>query len=138
MKATSSPRSVAAVDRCDMKSKCLWPSYGMYTKCHDKLPYRGCGLSTTLLYYIMSFIFFSIVGVFYAWLAFSPYKNISDAVSTGCQPDNEGSWSIGLFRGSSPFSLKPIEMVIILSLSLSVSFFPSLPTEGQRLIKLTK
>lgn len=82
----------------------------MYTKCHDKLPYRGCGLSTTLLYYIMSFIFFSIVGVFYAWLAFSPYKNISDAVSTGCQPDNEGSWSIGLFRGSSPFSLKPIEM----------------------------
>ncbi|KAF2318433.1 hypothetical protein GH714_007454 [Hevea brasiliensis] len=29
--------------------------------------------------------------------------------SVGCQEDNEGSWSIGLFYGDSPFSLKPIE-----------------------------
>ncbi|EEF29466.1 transferase, transferring glycosyl groups, putative [Ricinus communis] len=29
--------------------------------------------------------------------------------SVGCRQDNEGSWSIGVFYGHSPFSLKPIE-----------------------------
>ena len=29
----------------------------------------------------------------------------------GCREDNEGSWSIGVFYGDSPFSLKPIEAV---------------------------
>ncbi|KAJ6727349.1 EXOSTOSIN HEPARAN SULFATE GLYCOSYLTRANSFERASE -RELATED [Salix purpurea] len=29
--------------------------------------------------------------------------------SLGCQEDNEGSWSIGVYYGDSPFSLKPIE-----------------------------
>ncbi|CAD5182161.1 unnamed protein product [Musa acuminata subsp. malaccensis] len=28
----------------------------------------------------------------------------------GCGPDSEGSWSIGVFYGSSPFSLSPIEL----------------------------
>ncbi|KQK13756.1 glycosyltransferase family protein 64 protein C5 isoform X2 [Brachypodium distachyon] len=29
--------------------------------------------------------------------------------TSGCRPDGEGSWSIGVYLGDSPFSLKPIE-----------------------------
>ncbi|PNX74597.1 glycosyltransferase family protein, partial [Trifolium pratense] len=45
---------------------------------------------------------------FYGWLAFSPSVH-SSLSPFGCQDDNEGSWSIGIFFGDSPFSLKPIE-----------------------------
>lgn len=31
--------------------------------------------------------------------------------TVGCKEDSEGSWSIGVFYGHSPFSLKPIEAV---------------------------
>lgn len=49
----------------------------------------------------------SIAGI-YAWLMFTP--NVQKGFSfLGCQEDNEGSWSIGVFYGVSPFSLKPIE-----------------------------
>lgn len=43
-------------------------------------------------------------------LFFSPvvHKGLS---YNGCQVDNEGSWSIGVFYGDSPFALKPIESV---------------------------
>lgn len=46
----------------------------------------------------------------YAWLSLSPdvHKGLS---SNGCQVDSEGSWSIGVFYGDSPFHLKPIESV---------------------------
>lgn len=52
--------------------------------------------------------------MFYGWLVFSkPYSRSTNVGvglnSLGCQEDNEGSWSIGVFYGDSPFSLKPIE-----------------------------
>lgn len=120
MKATGSPRAGAGLDWFDtMKSKYRWPSYGMCTMCPDKLPHRACGLSSTYLYYFLSILSFSFVGVLFSWLVFSPYKSLSGAVIAGCQPDNEGSWSIGLYRGSSPFSLQPLEAV-------STFFNPSL------------
>jgi len=54
--------------------------------------------------------------MFYGWLVFSkPYSRSTNVGvglnSLGCQEDNEGSWSIGVFYGDSPFSLKPIEAV---------------------------
>lgn len=98
-------------DWCDMKCKCRWASYGLCTKCHEKLPHRGCGLSSSFLFYFWSILFFSVVGTIFAWIAFSPYKRIlSVGPVAGCQPDNEGSWSIGVYRGASPFALQPIEM----------------------------
>ncbi|KAH7537021.1 hypothetical protein FEM48_Zijuj03G0048100 [Ziziphus jujuba var. spinosa] len=45
----------------------------------------------------------------YTWFAFSPNVRTGLVVSVGCQEDNEGSWSVGVFFGDSPFSLKPIE-----------------------------
>lgn len=109
MKAAGSP---CVGDWCDMKYKSRWPSYGLCCKCRDKLPHRGCTLSSSFIFYFGSILFFSVVGTLFAWLAFSPYKRIlnGDPVA-GCQPDNEGSWSIGIYRGSSPFALQPIEMV---------------------------
>jgi len=59
--------------------------------------------------------------MFYGWLVFSkPYSRSTNVGvglnSLGCQEDNEGSWSIGVFYGDSPFSLKPIEAVSFFSL----------------------
>lgn len=49
--------------------------------------------------------------MFYAWLTFSPFSQPAfGSVKLGCQRDNEGSWSVGLFFGSSPLSLRPIEL----------------------------
>jgi hypothetical protein len=96
----------------NLKCKCRWrwSAYGLCTKCHDRLQHRGCALSSTFLYFFSSALVFAFVGTLFAWLAFSPYKRHIGAVA-GCQPDNEGSWSIGVYRGPSPFTLQPIEMV---------------------------
>ncbi|KAG0573241.1 hypothetical protein KC19_VG161200 [Ceratodon purpureus] len=112
MKKTGSPRAGTGGGWYDVptKCKCRWASYGLCTKCHDKLPQKRCGLSSTFLFYFLSLGFFTLVGVFFAWLAFSPYKRLLSDGVVGCQPDNEGSWSIGVYHGTSPFALKPIEM----------------------------
>ncbi|PRQ58417.1 hypothetical protein RchiOBHm_Chr1g0359101 [Rosa chinensis] len=56
------------------------------------------------------------VATIYVWFAFTPYyyarsmaESSSSATMLGCQEDNEGSWSIGVFFDDSPFNLKPIE-----------------------------
>ncbi|KAI5077385.1 hypothetical protein GOP47_0007209 [Adiantum capillus-veneris] len=50
----------------------------------------------------------------FSWLTFSPFgQPLLNSAELGCQPDNEGSWSIGLFFGGSPLSLQPIEQVNI-------------------------
>lgn len=110
---TSSPGGQIGIDWCDMTVKCRcrwrWAGYGICAKCHDNLQHRGCGLSSTFLFFFWSVLTFSFVGMLFAWLAFSPYKH--ECGQLGCRPDNEGSWSIGFYRGSSPFSLQSIEMV---------------------------
>lgn len=61
----------------------------------------------------VSFMLFSSFGFLYTYVV---YKN-NNHVNTygknmlGCHEDSEGSWSIGVFYGDSPFSLKPIESV---------------------------
>ena len=117
MKTTlSSPQAAEGVERCDMNLKCKcqwrWSVYGLCTKCHDRLHHHGCGLLSTSLYFFLSILVFAFIGTLFVWLAFSLYKR---ALHVGpiarCPPDNEGSWSISMYRGSSPFTLQPIEMV---------------------------
>ncbi|OVA17888.1 Exostosin-like [Macleaya cordata] len=67
-------------------------------------------LSQTFLFLLGSFVIFGSIATLYVWLAFSPYER-PPLSSLGCQEDSEGSWSIGIFYGDSPFSLKPIESV---------------------------
>ncbi|KAI3864874.1 hypothetical protein MKX03_031549 [Papaver bracteatum] len=86
---------------CDMSIKC-W--------CRMKLDH--CVLSQSFLYYVSTFIIFGSIAAIYAWLAFSPFQR-PNLPSLGCHRDNEGSWSIGVFYGHSPFSLQPIESVNI-------------------------
>ncbi|KAI3871266.1 hypothetical protein MKW92_050247 [Papaver armeniacum] len=62
----------------------------------------------TFPFLLSSFIIFGSIVTIYIWLAFSPYQR-HDIPLLGCRRDNEGSWSIGVFYGESPFSLKPIE-----------------------------
>eukprot|EP01018_Ginkgo_biloba_P027159 Gb_22358 [translate_table: standard] len=85
---------------CDMSLKCRcrwgWDS-----------PPRFCVLYLTFIYFLGSFMLFGATGMLYAWMSFSE-KPGADAL--GCREDDEGSWSIGVFRGSNPFALHPIEM----------------------------
>ncbi|CAN8298019.1 unnamed protein product [Cochlearia groenlandica] len=68
------------------------------------------------LFFASCFGFYAFVAATYAWVAFPTHLGRTDHVSSsssslGCREDNEGSWSIGVFYGDSPFSLKPIETI---------------------------
>ncbi|KAJ4971522.1 hypothetical protein NE237_004621 [Protea cynaroides] len=80
----------------------------MSLKCRCRWRWDHCFLSTTFLFFLCSFFLFGFVATFFAWLTFPPYERPT-LHSLGCQEDSEGSWSIGIFYGDSPFSLKPIE-----------------------------
>lgn len=83
----------------------------------------GCGwkwqqrhirlVSSGFVFFFGCFVLFGSIATLYAWLAFTPQyvRTVGGVSSLGCQEDNEGSWSIGVFYGDSPFSLKPIESV---------------------------
>ncbi|KAJ7974969.1 glycosyltransferase family protein 64 protein C5 [Quillaja saponaria] len=64
--------------------------------------------SSGFVFFFGCFVLFGSIATLYAWLAFTPSVRMGLS-SLGCQEDNEGSWSIGVFYGVSPFSLKPIE-----------------------------
>ena len=103
---------------CDMSLKC-WCRWRL-----ENRHYLNRLFSSGFVFFFGCLILFGSIATLYAWLAFTP------AVRTplspfGCLEDNEGSWSIGVFFGDSPFSLKPIETV---SFSASVPF--SLPLLG--------
>ncbi|CAH8379325.1 unnamed protein product [Eruca vesicaria subsp. sativa] len=64
------------------------------------------------MFFASCFVLYALVAATYAWLAFPPHIGRTDHVSSlGCREDNEGSWSIGVYYGDSPFTLKPIETV---------------------------
>ncbi|XP_021749988.1 glycosyltransferase family protein 64 protein C5-like [Chenopodium quinoa] len=66
--------------------------------------------SPAFVFFVSAFLLFGSIASLYAWLVFSPFVRTPYLVpSLGCQVDNEGSWSIGVFYGASPFSLQPIE-----------------------------
>jgi hypothetical protein len=94
---------------CDMSMKC-WCRWRL-----ENQHYYNRIFNSGFVFFFGCFVLFGSIASFYGWLAFSPSVHTSLS-PFGCQDDNEGSWSIGIFFGDSPFSLKPIEFV---SLSLS-------------------
>nr|GMD37082.1 glycosyltransferase family protein 64 protein C5-like [Ipomoea batatas] len=67
-----------------------------------------CGVSSAFTFFLVSFLLLGSIAALYARLMFTP--NVHAGLPTlGCCEDNEGSWSIGVFYGDSPFSLKPID-----------------------------
>ncbi|KAI0496418.1 hypothetical protein KFK09_022734 [Dendrobium nobile] len=72
------------------------------------LGYLACS-SGLVCFLIGSFLVCSIVAIVFFRLWVSSFLMV-DRVSSGCLPDGEGSWSIGIFYGKSPFSLAPIEL----------------------------
>ncbi|TQD95096.1 hypothetical protein C1H46_019302 [Malus baccata] len=71
-----------------------------------------CLMSSGLVFFLGCFVLFGSVATVYVWFAFPPYyarASLASPSMLGCQEDNEGSWSLGIFFGDSPFSLKPIE-----------------------------
>lgn len=51
----------------------------------------------------------ALVGGAYFWVVVASFR-LPDSQALGCRPDGEGSWAIGVFYGSSPFDLRPIEL----------------------------
>lgn len=68
---------------------------------------------SSLAFFIGSALLLAAVSTLYAWIFISPFGRPNDELQVGCRPDGEGSWSIGVFYGDSPFSLKPLESVIV-------------------------
>jgi len=95
-----------------------WENHQQQQQQHNVLRQRLVSLvfSSGFTFFLGYLLLYGSIGMFYAWLMFSkPYLRSTNAgvglKSLGCQEDNEGSWSIGVFYGDSPFSLKPIEAV---------------------------
>jgi len=89
---------------CDMsvKCSCRW-------RLENQQYYKRL-FSSGFVFFFGCFVLFGSIATLYGWLAFSPTVHTSLS-SFGCRDDNEGSWSVGVFYGDSPFSLKPIEAV---------------------------
>lgn len=71
---------------------------------------RSFSNSSAVLFFLGSAIVSSFVGLVFFWLAISSFQR-PDSGAIGCQPDGEGSWSVGVYYGKNPFSLVPIELV---------------------------
>ncbi|XP_072968911.1 glucosamine inositolphosphorylceramide transferase 1-like isoform X1 [Typha angustifolia] len=73
-------------------------------------PLRMLARSPSFLSFLLgSLVVSSLVGLAYFWVVVSAFRH-SDSPIFGCRPDSEGSWSIGIYYGKSPFSLSPIEL----------------------------
>ncbi|KAL8162076.1 hypothetical protein V2J09_013565 [Rumex salicifolius] len=74
---------------------------------------RHCLFSSAFIFFFSVILLLGSIASLYAWLFFTPYVRTpyirTGLSSLGCEGDNEGSWSIGVFYGDSPFTLKPIE-----------------------------
>lgn len=80
----------------------------------------SCVLSWSFGYFLFSFVLLGLIAGLYARFLLTP--NVRTTLTTlGCREDNEGSWSIGVFYGDSPFTLKPIEQVGFSSVFLFLS-----------------
>lgn len=91
----------------------------MSLKCWCRWRWHHCFLSSAFIFFLASFLILGSVASIFAWLTFSPYERPPSLSSLGCSEDNEGSWSVGIFYGDSPFSLKPIESVSLSSVFIS-------------------
>lgn len=75
---------------------------------------ESCVLSSTFAYFLVSFVVLGSIGSLYARYVLTANVRTGITAPLGCQDDSEGSWSLGIFYGDSPFSLKPIEDVSFL------------------------
>lgn len=72
---------------------------------------RRLMFSSGFVFLFVSFVVYGLIGWFYCWLLLvKPYNG----GMVGCREDGEGSWSVGVFFGDSPFSLQPIENVLFI------------------------
>ncbi|KAF3958277.1 hypothetical protein CMV_016799 [Castanea mollissima] len=94
---------------CDMSLRC-WCRWRCRDHQHQHLRLL---FSSAFVFFFGCFVLYGSVATLYAWLAFTPgvhgLAQPDPSSSLGCLQDNEGSWSVGVFYGDSPFSLKPIE-----------------------------
>lgn len=94
-----------------LKCRCRW----RWDPAHDKLHSNGgwvsggLGCPRPFIIFLGFCGILSIIGLAFSWLTLSPFRSLYLGPFSGCQTDNEGSWAVGMYFGSSPFSLRPIE-----------------------------
>ncbi|XWS08065.1 hypothetical protein CRYUN_Cryun41cG0046200 [Craigia yunnanensis] len=72
----------------------------------------GRVVASGFVFCFVCFVLYGLIAGLYGWVILTPPFCSHESRGLpwlGCQDDNEGSWSIGVFFGHSPFSLKPIE-----------------------------
>jgi len=90
-------------------------SSGTRNRPNNKSKNDPCVSSSGFVYLLVSFVALGSIAGIYVRFMMTP--NVHASISSiGCKEDDEGSWSIGVFYGDSPFSLKPIEDVSFLFL----------------------
>ncbi|XLT46460.1 hypothetical protein HN873_039064, partial [Arachis hypogaea] len=72
------------------------------------MSYYSCIFSSGFIFFFGCFVFFESIAILYGWLTFLPAVHMGLS-TVGCQEDNKGSWSIEIFYGESPFTLKPMK-----------------------------
>lgn len=83
-------------------------SSGTRTRPNSKSKNDPCGSSSAFVYLLVAFV--ALVSISGIYVRFLMTPNVHGSISSiGCKEDDEGSWSVGVFYGDSPFSLKPIE-----------------------------
>ncbi|KAK6790374.1 hypothetical protein RDI58_014174 [Solanum bulbocastanum] len=83
-------------------------SLGTRNRPNSKSKNDPCFSSSGFVYLLVSFVALGSIAGIYVRFMMTP--NVHAGISSiGCKEDDEGSWSIGVFYGDSPFSLKPIE-----------------------------
>ncbi|MCO5582299.1 hypothetical protein L7F22_036191 [Adiantum nelumboides] len=96
-----------------LKCRCRW----RWDPAHDRMhsnggwPFGGSGSPRPLIILLGFCVILGTVGLAFSWLILSPFRSLYLGSFLACQNDNEGSWAVGMYFGSSPFSLRPIEQV---------------------------
>ncbi|GAV77800.1 Glyco_transf_64 domain-containing protein [Cephalotus follicularis] len=112
--ATAAATTTTTGSCCDMSLKCwcMWRWLHHHHHHHHNPGRRWPSLASGFVFFVGCFVLYAMIASVYAWLVvFKPYvrTDVVGVSSLGCQEDNEGSWSIGVLSGHSPFSVKPIE-----------------------------
>lgn len=99
---TSAFRVLGCGDCCKMS---LWCRF----RWRWNHPFRVLSLSSPFFFFLGSFLVASVIGLAFIRVMISPFST-PNLGSFGCQCDGEGSWSVGVYFGKTPFSLLPIEL----------------------------
>eukprot|EP00250_Pteridium_aquilinum_P002465 c12685_g2_i1 orf=769-3075(+) len=103
--------SVGNVVDMSLKCRCRWRWDPAHDRTHPNggWAFGGSTCPPPSIFFLGFCIILGTIGLAFSWLTLSPFRSHYLGPFSGCQDDNEGSWAVGMYFGSDPFSLRPIE-----------------------------